>query len=115
MRAGASSANALMLVATHAAKTKATVESFILGDMYLLPFLAQIAGALWNTRRRPQSVHNPLITSPATSAAWIGDSREMRRCFSDPTWASGGFRDAPAEAKYFQQYSTFSYQPEKVL
>ena len=53
-----------MLVATHAAKTKATVESFILGDMYLLPFLAQSAGALWNTRRRPQSVHNPLITSP---------------------------------------------------
>jgi hypothetical protein len=37
-------------VATHAAKTKATVESFVLGDMYLLPFLAHSAGALWNTR-----------------------------------------------------------------
>ena len=30
--------------------------------------------------------------------------REMRRCFSDPAWASGGLRDAPAGAKYFQQY-----------
>jgi hypothetical protein len=38
----------------------------------------------------------------------------MRRSFSVPTWASGGFRDAPAEAKYFQQYSTLTYQPEKV-
>jgi hypothetical protein len=38
----------------------------------------------------------------------------MRRCFYDPTWASGNFRDAPAEAKYFQQYSTLTYQPQKV-
>jgi hypothetical protein len=39
-------------------------EAYRVGDMYLLPFLAQSAGALWNTGRRPQSVHNPLITSP---------------------------------------------------
>ena len=63
-----------MLVATHAANTRATVESFILGDVYLLPFLAHSAGALWNTRRCPQSVNNPLIRSP-----------EQRRCSESET------------------------------
>ena len=46
-----------MLVATDAAKTKATVESFILGDMYLL---ARSAGALWKHQTPPSVRSQPL-------------------------------------------------------